>query len=106
MYWEENKEKLKKQNGIFVLIKDKVKLKKLPRYFKKQWEKENFEEYHNARYQNIINAKETIQNLIDQIDINKSEWKEAKDEYKQKILREWQTEIIHRNAKKLKREAA
>lgn len=104
-YWEENKEKLKKQNGIYILIKDKVKLKKLPRYFKKCWEKENFEEYHNARYKNIINAKELMKELINQIDININDCKAINDDYKENILRQWQTDVIHRNAGKLKREA-
>lgn len=43
--WLENKEKIKRSSGIFIKIKDVVKLKPIPRYFKKKWEAENWLEY-------------------------------------------------------------
>lgn len=44
-YWELNKEKIKRNEGILININGSVVLKPIPRYFKKLWEKENLEEY-------------------------------------------------------------
>lgn len=50
-YWRENKEKIKRNKGIFLKIKDKINLKPIPRYFKKLWEAENYIEYYRYKYE-------------------------------------------------------
>lgn len=66
-YWQQYKDKIKRNSGIFVQYDKKVKLKPIPRYFKKQWEAENWEEYHRWKFQrqkaNEINMKSLLANL-------------------------------------------
>lgn len=40
-YWEENKEEIINDTGIWLKTKDKAKLVKIPRYFRKKWQEEN-----------------------------------------------------------------
>lgn len=66
-YWEDNKEKIKRNNGVLIKIKNKVKIKPIPRYFKKLWEDENYEEYYRWKYERQkdgINRKLEIINKI------------------------------------------
>ena len=57
-YWEENKEFIKKYQYINIRINGKVKQKSIPRYFKKLWIKEDWEDYELKRYENIKKAIE------------------------------------------------
>lgn len=67
-YWEDNKDKIKRNKGILIKIKDKVKLKPIPRYYKKLWEKENYVEYYRFKYYRekdmIIKKAEIIAQVI------------------------------------------
>ena len=40
-YWEQNKDEIINDTGIWLKTKDKAKLVKIPRYFRKKWEEEN-----------------------------------------------------------------
>lgn len=51
VYWDKNKEKIKRNSGIMLKIKDKVKIKQIPRFYKKLWEKENYVEYYRWKYE-------------------------------------------------------
>lgn len=66
-YWNDNKEKIKRNKGIWLKIKDKTKLKPIPRYFKKLWEKENYEEYYRFKYEvekdSIVKKAEIISRI-------------------------------------------
>lgn len=66
-YWEENKEKIKRNNGIMIKLDDKVKIKPIPKYFKKLWETEDWEEYYAWKYerskQGIIRKLEIISKI-------------------------------------------
>lgn len=100
-YWQNNKKLIKEMNGILVKTDDyKVKLKKIPRYFKKLWEQENWEEYHTKRYEYIKHAQETVQNLLNQIsgDLN--------DNQKMKLINNRIMEKLNKNAKLLTRDRA
>lgn len=62
--WTDNKNMLKKTGNILVNIKNAIKIKQLPRYFKKLWEAEDwysFEEYrNNIKEKGKINAVERL----------------------------------------------
>ena len=96
-YWQDNKELIKQQNGILVKCNDKIILKKLPRYYKKLWEAENWEEYHQNKYNQCKKAEQQIQNILDQISI------EASDDKKWEWYINNQKESIEFKAKLLKR---
>lgn len=55
-WWDEQKEFVKKWGYISIKIDDTVKRKPIPKYFKKLWENEDWEEYHYQRYNNIKKA--------------------------------------------------
>ena len=44
---------------------NEVVLKNIPRYFKKKWEKENWEEYHNWRFKKIQESEINQQKEIE-----------------------------------------
>lgn len=51
VYWDKNKEKIKNNGNIIIKIDGQVKAKPIPRYFKKLWETENWEEYARFKYE-------------------------------------------------------
>lgn len=63
-WWEENKEFVKKWGYIPLKIDGKVKTKAIPRYFKKLWEKEDWEDYHMHRYENIKKSIENMEKIL------------------------------------------
>lgn len=95
-YWLENKEKIKRNKGILLKIDDKVVLKPLPRYFKKLWEKENWEEFDKAKYEIQKIEEQNRNEKIQKIQLNKKFIDEKlENENKQKF-------INHLNDKNLK----
>ena len=66
-YWELNKDKIKRNNGIFVRFDNKVKLKPIPTYFKKKWKEENPEEYYRWAYKQQKNSQKQILDRISQM---------------------------------------
>lgn len=67
VYWNNNKDKIKRNGGIMVKIEDKVKTKPIPRYFKKLWEKENYEEYYRFKYEKYKDMLRTKAEIISKI---------------------------------------
>lgn len=61
--WENNKTMLKKTGNVIVNIDNKVKSKKIPRYFEKLWKQENW--FTHADYKNKIKEKAVL-NAIQQ----------------------------------------
>lgn len=68
-YWEENKEKIKRNQGIYVTTKDGTKLKPIPKYFKKLWEKENYVEYYRFKYEREKDGIKRKMEIISQINL-------------------------------------
>lgn len=64
-WWEENKKFAKKWGYIPLKIDGKVKTKTIPRYFKKLWEAEDWEDYHIHRYENIKKAIENQNKIME-----------------------------------------
>lgn len=75
IYWNENKELIKAQNGILVKTKDTVKLKPIPRYFMKLWEKDNMAEFDRKKFKNKQKSIQAKKELLQKISINKK-WDE------------------------------
>lgn len=71
-YWEQNKEKIKRNQGVMINIDGQVVIKPIPRYFKKLWEKENMEEYLKAEYKWRTAKEEQNKNkLLEKISLSK-----------------------------------
>lgn len=77
-YWNLHKEEIKEDTGIWIKKKNKAKLVKIPRYFKKKWQEENPVEYEYFIDWSIWNQEKeqkkkmdrTDKSLIDQIKDN------------------------------------
>lgn len=80
-YWIINKKLIKSQYGVNVVIDKKPTLKKIPTYFLKKWNEENWEEFEKAKYENQIKGEKRYWEKINQLN------------YPQKTP-EWQKEII------------
>ena len=81
LYWIENKEKIKKNKGILLKVKDKVKLKPIPRYFQKLWENENWEEYARFKYENTKEGQKIKIKIISKISLPDGTPEELKWEF-------------------------
>lgn len=98
-YWLDNKEKIKRNGGILLKIKDTAKIKQIPRYFKKIWEKENWEEYHRFAYKQQKKAEEIKKNILKKINYGN----DLSDEKKWELHLKKQEKILEDKAKHLKR---
>lgn len=78
-YFIKNKEKIKENNGILINAKGTVKLKKVPRYYRKVWEKLDWEEYENWKYHYKEHIENKINNIIKQFNLP-AEWQHWKKE--------------------------
>lgn len=99
VYWEQNKEKIKRNKGILLKIKDHVKLKPIPRYFKKLWESENYEEYYRFKYEQWKDGLKKKAEIISRIILPDG----TTDEQKWEFYLESQHKILKDKAKYLKR---
>lgn len=99
-YWEENKEFIKKYQYISIKIKNKVKQKSIPRYFKKLWIKEDWKDYEFKKYENIKKAIEKRNEIL-----KTEKWdKSFNNETKWKLHLEKQERILTAKATALKRD--
>lgn len=66
-YWEKYKKQIINNEGILLKVENTVQKKPIPRYFKKIWEKENWENLDKFQYvikkQAIKNHEETLQKI-------------------------------------------
>lgn len=63
-YYMENREKIKENNGILIKVKGNAKLKKIPRYFRKLWERLDWEDYETWKLHNRKMAEVANENTI------------------------------------------
>lgn len=63
LYWEENKEKIKQNSGIMIKLENII-IKPIPKYFKKLWERENWEEYYTWKHKEEKIGKERQQKML------------------------------------------
>lgn len=98
-YYEKNKEKILRNKGILLKIKDNVKLKPIPRYFKKLWEQEDWEEYYRFKYEKQKDGIKRKAEIITKIKLPNG----TSDEIKWEFYLETQHKILKDKAKYLKR---
>lgn len=72
-YFIENFEKIKKNNGIMIKVDNSVKIKRIPRYYKKIWEKLDWEDYERYKYAQLKIIEENNKKAIDSYNLPK-EW--------------------------------
>lgn len=98
-YWEENKEKIKRNKGILLKIKDKVQLKPIPKYFKKLWEQEDWEEYYHFKYEKQQDGIKKKMEIISKVKLPDG----TPDFLKWEFYLDTQEKILKSKAKYLKR---
>lgn len=97
--WIKHKETIKNNEGILLKNKGKVKKKPIPRYFKKLWESENWEEYYRFKFvceQKAIKKKMEIISMITMPD-------GTTDEFKWEFYLHQQEKILQEKSEKYKR---
>lgn len=72
-YWKENKDKIIRNQGILLKLDGIVKKKPIPRYFKKIWEKENWQEHDTYKYHEKTLAEENHLKTLEKIDADNKE---------------------------------
>lgn len=77
-YWDINKKNLKITGNIPIKIEDSVKLKTLPRYYKKLWEKEDIWDYVYGNYKILEKIKKSINENLEKIAVNDKDNAEKK----------------------------
>lgn len=93
LYWELNKIKLKRQEGVYVKDGNDIKIFGLPKAFKEKWKNENPEEYYRFAYQQEVKTEKRKQELLAQ---NPGfTWQE---------LEERRIATLHKRCKSLRRE--
>lgn len=97
-YWNENKDKIKRNKGILLKIKDKVKLKPIPRYYLKLWEKENWRECERFKYKQHEEAERKKYERIKKLNLPG-----LSDDEKLEWLRKQDAKFLKENLNKYKR---
>lgn len=89
-YFKLEKEKILRNNGIMIKVKNKAKVFQVPKYFKKKWKEENPEEYYSWTYQQQIKAQKNNEKQINSLNFpeNTPEWKKELEyiEHRNKLL--------------------
>lgn len=98
-YWDKNKDKIKRNGGIMVKLDNKVKTKPIPRYFKKLWESENYEEYYRFKYEQHKNMIRVKAEIISKINLPDG----TSDIVKWEFYLANQEKILKKKAEKLRR---
>lgn len=76
-YWQDNKGKIKRNGGIFIKLKEKVTLKKIPRYFRKIWEIEYADEYYKWLAESRSLMKKELEKVLARTDLNEEEYRKV-----------------------------
>lgn len=80
-YYAQNKEKIKRNSGVLMKVKDKVKLKPIPRYFQKLWEKENWAEFETWKYYQKIKGEENHKKQLAKLILPEDYSEEEREDY-------------------------
>lgn len=102
-YWQENKEKIKRNKGILLKIDDKTVLKPIPRYYQKLWERENWEELYQYKFECQNNLAKNRQEILKKINITDKPVEEMTENEKIKIYNEYLKNNLTNRGKYLKR---
>lgn len=64
-YFINNFKKIKENSGIMIKVDNTVKIKRIPRYYKKVWEKLDWQDYERWKYQQQLKMIENQKKLVD-----------------------------------------
>lgn len=102
-YWKKNKELIKRNMGIPIKIQDKVKIKPIPRYFQKLWEKENSEELYHYKMKIQNRFEKSRSDLLKKVGLKDKKCEELTNDQKIKLYNEITEHNLQVKASKLKR---
>lgn len=90
LYFNKNFETIKKNSGILVNVKGIVKLKRIPRYFRKLWEKRDWQDYERWKYKHRLEVEESVQKNIESYKLPEEMQQWKKENFARKKLLEMQ----------------
>ena len=102
-YWNKNKEKIIRNKGILIKVDNKVSLKPIPRYFKKIWERENWEELYKYKMECQKNLAEKRQETLEKISLSSQKCEELTEIQKNDIYNKYLEKNLKERGKYLKR---
>lgn len=73
-YWKKYKGKIVESHGIFIKIKDKVKLKNIPKYFMRKWSEENDIDYDWYVYEKCERGIKIWGEMLSKTSLSESEY--------------------------------
>lgn len=73
-YWKENIKKITNNKGIFIKIKDKVKNKRIPKYFIRKWKESGDTEYDLYVYETCESGIQNWNKILSKTTLNESEY--------------------------------
>lgn len=79
MKWINEKVEIIKNKGIYIKIKDTVKLKRIPKFYMKKFKDENPCDYEWFVFENIMTAKENKQKILSKTTLTESEYLEMQE---------------------------
>lgn len=102
-YWNKNKDIIKRNKGILIKIDDKTTLKPIPRYFKKIWEKEDYEELYTYKHQINQNMQKKRDETLSKISLSSEKCEEMTEIDKKKLYNKFQELNLKERGRYLKR---
>ncbi|UPW41195.1 replication initiator protein [Sigmofec virus UA08Rod_5228] len=102
-YWNENKEKIKRNGGILIKLDDKVVLKPIPRYYKKLWEQEDWENLYKYKMECQKTLAKNRQETLEKISTSSKKCEELTEKEKMKIYNQYLEKNLKERGKYLKR---
>ena len=104
-WWKENKEFVKKFGYINIYTKKGVKRNPIPRYFKKLWESEDWEDYEIKRYERIKEGIKAYNEKLASMEFTTNErlCRELQDDELNEKYNKYRERIIYLRAQCLKR---
>jgi len=73
-YWEENKKEIIKNRGLYIKIKNKAKLKNIPKYYMKKLKEENLEMFEEIQFERMEKANETWEKILSNTNLSKNDY--------------------------------
>lgn len=88
-YWQDKKSTIIRNNGIMIKINEKIKNKKIPKYYMKIWEKTNKNEIERYKNHTKINGLKRWKEQLSKTSLSESNYKKQMEDslkIKTKIL--------------------
>lgn len=78
-HWKQYKKEILKREGILIKIKDKVKNKRIPKYYERKYKEENEKQYEKYRTKKILKSQENLKEILSKTTLSEYEYNEMNE---------------------------